>query len=350
MKSMGPSFLGTFALVFVAIGALWVIDTFLARMEQSESTAQAARLFREGEDLARAGHNNESITRLRGALAISPDSQDYQLTLARVLIAADKLPDADAVLAGVLQRDSTDGEANLLMATALTKQGKLDNAKSYYHMAIYGHWATDAAANRVKARSELIDILVKENAKKELLSELLPLQDELPSNLATRKRLGQLFLMAGSPNRAADTFRQILRDDRHDPDAYAGLGEAEFANRNYRNAQIYLQIAARLKPSDLKLRAQLDLCEQVLALDPMQRGLNTAERLRRSTKLVAMARQAAAECGGTPDVVNTNAEKDAVEANLNLAERLWQARKRSCNQPPAPAEEALELVLARISQ
>ncbi len=186
---------------------------------------------------------------------------------------------------------------------------------------------------------------MKQDAKKELLAELLPLQDELPADLASRKHLAQLFLMAGSPTRAADMFRQILRESHHDADAYAGLGEAEFANRNYRNAQIYLQIASRLKPGDAKVQAQLELCEQVLALDPTQRGLSSAERVRRSEKLLELARQ----CAAAAEPVSPPRNAD-VEANLNLAERLWQQRKPNCNQAADPAEEALALVLARLSQ
>lgn len=78
------------------------------------------------------------------------------------------LPDAETLLGGVLNRDSTDGQANLQMAARSLEQEEWDDAKSYHHMAIYGHWSEDAAANRIEARSELIEILVKQDAKKEL--------------------------------------------------------------------------------------------------------------------------------------------------------------------------------------
>ena len=140
----GPSFLGTFALVFLAIGALFAIDTFLAKVEQSEMATQAARLFREGQLLAQEGRDAESIARLRAALAISRDNPAYQLALADVLLRANKLADAEALLANMLQNDATDGGANLLMARALARQGKPEAAEFYYHMAIYGQWPQDA--------------------------------------------------------------------------------------------------------------------------------------------------------------------------------------------------------------
>lgn len=63
-SSAGPSFLGTFALLFLAIAAVFVIDTSLARMEKSESRAEADRLFQDGQRLDREGrHPKASIRR-----------------------------------------------------------------------------------------------------------------------------------------------------------------------------------------------------------------------------------------------------------------------------------------------
>ena len=109
-----------------------------------------------------------------------------------------------------------------------------------------------------------------------------------------------LFLLAGSPGRAADMFRQILRQehDHDDADAYAGLGEAEIAQGNYRIAETNLQMAAHLKPGDEDIRKRLELARQVLALDPMLRGLGTAERYRRTRELVQLALNDVNQCAG----------------------------------------------------
>jgi tetratricopeptide (TPR) repeat protein len=362
----GPSFLGTLALVFVAIVALFAIDTFLAKVEQSETAAQAARLFREGQRLAQECRSADSIARLRAALALSRDNPEYQLALADALFRAGRLADADALLTTMLQNDATDGGANLLMARVLAQQGKLEAAEFYYHMAIYGRWPQDAAANRIRARFELIDLLVKEGNRKALLAELLPLQDEAPVDLETRRRIAHLFLLAGSPGRAADMFRQILRENREDADAYAGLGEAEIASGNYRIAETNLEMAARLKPAEEDIRKRLELARQVLALDPMLRGLGAAERYRRTRELVELALDSVKPCAGdgpsgTLQTLTDEAgqalqrrlspaqQDEATEANLELAERLWQARQKECKQTTQPGEEPLALVLAKDS-
>ena len=178
--------------------------------------------------------------------------------------------------------------------------------------------------------------------------------------------MGRLFLLAGSPARAADVFRGILHDAPANADAYAGLGEAEFARGNYRAAQRDFQTALRLAPDDQATRRRLDLCNELLMLDPTMRGLGPVERFRRSLKLVELTLDETSQCIGqnpSPELrglldkagkalkahVSAAHQSEVSESNLDLAEQLWQARKKECKSPPA-ADSPLALVLARLAQ
>ena len=175
----GRSFLGTFGLVFLAIAALFVVDTFLAKTERAESLVEAARLFEQGRVLMQRGENAEAIERIKDAISIERGNRDYLRTLAQAQFAAGKTADAESTLTELLQSDSTDGLASLIMARVLVKEERFAEAISYFHRAIYGRWNEDAAENRLRARFELIDLLAQRDSKEELLAELLPIQDQL---------------------------------------------------------------------------------------------------------------------------------------------------------------------------
>jgi len=362
-----PSLLGTFALVFVSAAGLFVIDTFLARMEHAESQAQAARLLAEGQRLAKDGRFLEGIERFRAALAAAPGDMEAQLALAQGLLAANKLTDAKTLLTEMLARDPTDGMINFLMARVLAKEGRTAEAITYYHTAIYGRWPKDTTANRVSVRFELIDLLVKNDSKRELLAELLPLQDEAPPDIQTRMRIARLFILSGSPARAAEIFRQILRQDPQNADACAGLAEAQFAGRDFRSAQAEFSLAARLKPDNAQIQKRLDLTNEILALDPTRRGIRASERYRRSAKLVELALEDLNRCAGPtpPEAIRTvtaeasgalksrvraGRESEAADDDLELAEQLRQARKKFCHEPTPASAEALALVLDKLAQ
>jgi tetratricopeptide (TPR) repeat protein len=161
-------------------------------------------------------------------------------------------------------------------------------------------------------------------------------------------------LTAGSFQRAGEIYGDILRNHPQDADAYAGLGESEFAGGNYQTAQGDFREALKLRPSDKDLEGRLLLSTEVLALDPTRRGLGVAEQYRRSAKMLELAADALARCSGTAPEPQKGAKSGAtsenVEANLRLAEDLWKTRMQECKQAPAADQEALRLVMARIAQ
>jgi tetratricopeptide (TPR) repeat protein len=361
------SFWMTFALLFVVIAVLFSIDTVLARIDRDESRSEARRLFREGQRFAAEGNYLAAIGRLRSAEFLARGNRDYQLALGEALLGAGKPAEAEAAFAELLQGNANWGPAELAMARALARERRMAEAMTYYHRAIFGQWPDDSVNHRVSVRFELIDLLVAQDAKEELLAELLPLLDEAPTDLALRKRLGRWFLIAGSPGRAADVFQAIVRTSPQDAEARAGIGEAAFARGSYRTARREFQAALRLAPADTAIAARLTLVGQVLALDPTQRGLAPAERNERSRNLVRLALDGLVVCAGpTPTAsvqnvidstrsrlapsVRAARRREGYEADLDLAERLWRLRQDHCAPATSSATDPVALVLARLAQ
>lgn len=358
-------FLGTFALIFLAMGGMFGADLFLARLERAEQRSEARHAYEEAAALLREGRPRQAVDRMHAAVAAERTNPVYQRALATALLADGKADEARAVASDRLQREPTDAAASLIVARALVQERKPQDAVSYYHRAIYGHWDVNPAGNRIRARFELVDLLAEMGDQRELLAELLPLQDEAPADLETRRRMARLFLDAGAPTRATEIYRALLRADPRDADAYDGLGEAELARGNYRSARADFAAAARLAPADSGIAARLELVQRVIALDPTQRGLGSDEQYRRSVALLGLTLQAADSCAGARDsaaglldTVRTavsarppaRGRHDAVEANLAWAERLWDFRRKACPERPAPAEESIGLVLDRVAQ
>jgi tetratricopeptide (TPR) repeat protein len=359
----GRSVLGTLALVFLSIVVLSGVDAYLARTERTENLAEANRLAGSGHVLMQQARPLDAVAQFKGAIAIERENPAYWLALGEAQLAAGQLSDAEGTLTELLRRDSTAGAANLALARVLVKEGRITDATSAYHRAVYGHWDRDAEANRETVRFELVNLLAQQGSKEELLAELLPLLDVAPDDLEVRTRLGHLFLAAGSAPRAGEIFREILSQHPKDADAYAGLGEAEFAGANYQTAHNDFQTALDLRPSDEEIQKLLALTADVLALDPMRRGLGPEEQYRRSVKMVGMATAALKRCSSGNSPLDEEALDEAqkaltarsssaagLESNLTLAEELWKIRQQECRQAPTAEEEPLGLVLSKLAQ
>src|SRR5208282_340167 len=138
--------------------------------------------------------------------------------------------------------------------------------------------------------------------------------------------------------------------------------EAEFADGAYRNAEADYQAALRVRETPLT-RRKLELCRQILQLDPTQRGIGAKASFERSRKLVEIALDRFEKCRdvSAPEAdlaeeartalkgkVNVAGLDSAMESNIELAEQLWRATGQSCASDVS--SEPVALVLARIAR
>ncbi|MFN2637457.1 MAG: tetratricopeptide repeat protein [Gemmatimonadaceae bacterium] len=358
-------FVVTFAVVLAAVLGLLLFDTALAKVDIRERRAYAAREFQTGSGLLAQGKIPQAIEHLRSASTLDNDNSNYATALAQAILADGRPSVAEQMLLPLLERNPTDGAASLAMARVLDKEGRAGEAKSYYHRAIYGSWPAGAERTRTAARFELIDFLARTNSKQELLAELLPIQDDSTNDVAQRKKIAQLFVVAGSPARAVTIFRDLLRHDERDPDAYLGLAEAALVTGDFTTAKADLLAAQRLMPADsIFFAARIARVDSVVGLDPTQPGLSLAEQFRRSKNLVQMTLTSLRSCLGTRDpqvaaaldsaamllVPSASGEGQAqsIQQNLSLAAQLWGLGRTRC--APDRGDGAVALIQNRIAQ
>ena len=129
-------FIATFAVILAAVVGLVLFDTALARIDSRERKVSAAREFAAGEQLVAEGKNDQAIEHLRSASTLDGENTRYATALADAVLADGRPKDAELLLVPLLERNGTDGAANLTMARVLVKEGKIAEAKSYYHRAI----------------------------------------------------------------------------------------------------------------------------------------------------------------------------------------------------------------------
>ncbi len=360
-------FLSRFAVIVALIGGIYLFDITFANIDRAETKSNAASDFRLGRQSLQAGNIRQAVEKLRDASNLDRSVLAYPVVLSEAVLASGRADDAERLLEPVLARNATDGAANLARARILVKEERFAEAESYFHRAIYGLWSGDASTNRLDARFELIDLLARVGAKRELLSELLAVESDSAIGSAGRRRVGHLLNIAGSPDRAASIFREFLRSDPRDADAYAGLGESALQRGNFATARADFTAALNFLPGNSDIEARMAVADTALALDPLQRGLAGREQLHRATNIVRMTIASVRACAGGEIQPQAAAELGAAEAgltsrprvgvaaatidvNLALAGDLWKLRRAKCPSDESIPEQALSLVHARLAQ
>ena len=362
-------FLTTFAILLASIGALLVIDLWLAGIDARESRMHALHLFEDGQSLLSKKQPLDAADRFASAQSLERKNVRYGVALAEALLAGDRPNEAEAQLRAVLGHAETDGAANLVMARVLARENRPNDAIAFYHRAIYGTWNNDPVGSALRARLELIDLLVGRDAKRELLAELLPLQEVDADSVALRRRIAHLFVLAGSPARALPVFRELLKRDEEDGDAYAGMGEAALQLGNFRTAQADLSLATRLVPDSIRYASLLQVADTVLALDPLARGIGREARVQRARVFLQLTVDATAACsrgavfGQLADSARVTLAAGALGAGalaaesrssedadpiVDLANDLWSTRDPRCETGDSPTMRALEILQNRL--
>ncbi|MFZ0594631.1 MAG: tetratricopeptide repeat protein [Bryobacteraceae bacterium] len=362
--------LALIAVIALVIAALSTIDKFLADAQQRSDQRLAHRSYVAGLRLLNAGKANEAVEAFRKAHALDRGNMDYEVDLITALTAAGKLDRAELLTKEVLERDPNDGRANLAAAHLMIKRGRIADAESYYHRAVYGDWPDNPAAHRVSVRMELADFLAAHGEGQELLAELLPLQEEAGKDPATLRHLARLFLVAGAPTRAADEYRVLIKQNHNDGAAYAGLGRAELQSGEYQLAHEAFLAAAARTPNDPSIRRELDLASTLEGLDPTSRKLTSTEKYRRSRQILDLARSDLQRCATSHAGTNSSdagqllasagnlatskmpatINNEMAEGVLSLAEKLWQARFKICGASASPDEEPLRLIVEKLAR
>jgi CIC family chloride channel protein len=353
---------GILAVVIVMIA----LAGFLSYFYQAQRTARSQQYYEQGNELMIENRYQEATERYRSALSISHSNRD-RLALGLALVKADRLNEAEVYLRELIRSEPNSGPANLGIARIAGSEGDAQEAVDYYRRAINGTWPDNSQANRIRTRIELVETLAKFSRKTQAQAELLSLTAEMPEDVAIKQQVGTLLLDYDLSNESAGVFREIIQKYPRDGDGHAGLGRAELALDNYPAAEAAFKNALHWNPGDLTSQKQLEMIEQILALDPSLRGLTSLQRYERSRKLMEAVLGSLSQCIATAkapipapvtELSDTGRKMllrrgrpasygDATEANISLVEQMWKARNDLCR---PPSDEWLTRLMARLSK
>lgn len=364
------------ALIFGVMIVCFVITGFLTRSFRQERRDRGRQHDQLAQTLSDYGYYADAIREYSDALTYLPDSLESRLGLAQSLYAVGRYNEAENHLLDLRRSDPTRALVNRSLARIAARRSDIPAAVNYYQTAIYGRWQRHPAENRLRVRLELVELLKQHGENRQLVGQLLELLDEAPGNLELRRQIGFQLIDAQSPGNAREVFEELVRERRTDGEAFAGKGQAEFALGSYEPAYQALQTAAKLGYESEEVSRLLGLTREILALDPMARGLGQPTRLGRSRQLLERTLAAVDHCVNPqgPEVAGPpapppnglrpwleevrdrlagsarqQADQETIEANIALAKELWNRAQAVCS-GREQADQALVHVLSAPSR
>lgn len=325
------------------LGVTRLVDRF-AEQEKALARHLYQRAMAEQQD----GKHQAAIEHFRDALSYSPDNFEYQLQLARALRDSGRTDEAETYLIGLWERNPQNGAVNLALGRLAAREKLLDKTIQYYHNAIYGVWSSNPDQYRMLAWFELIDFLMRQNARPQAQGELITLTAELPPESDLRLRVAALFAEMQDYDRALKEYQRVLKVDRGNTQALAGAGEAAFKLARYRTAEGYLLTAAQANPQDIQIAQILAVTGLIRERDPFRRDISIEERNQRLNTIFEEAGKRLDSCMASQSGPQTRITEGA--GTLPALKSEWQQMKpelrrlRSSREATLP-DEVLDLAL-----
>ena len=321
--------------------------TGLSSVYQSQRAALGNRWFARGVADLNTKHFDAAVTEFRAALLYSRDDFNYQLNLAEALIGLQQTGQASAYLLNLWDREPENGQVNLELARIAAQKGQTTEAARYFHNAVYAAWSPDQEAQRLGARLELIELLLRTNAKMQAQAELIALAENVGDDPVQQARIGNLFARAQDYQHALEAYRLSLKYDPHNSAAVAGAGYAAFELGQYPVAEHYLQMALSENPNDTQAVERLKTTEMVVRMDPFRNQISSAERNRIIVDAFATAGERLRQCPVPKSAGGAAAGSPAVSP-ANLSDQ-WVALKpqvteRELRRDPDLGQKAMDLV------
>jgi tetratricopeptide (TPR) repeat protein len=357
----------TMLALLVALAVLFFLFvTGLSRAYHAQRESLGNRWFSRGVADLKAKRYDAAVTESRAALLYSRDNYSYQLNLAEALIELKRTGEASAYLLNLWDREPEDGLVNLELARIAAQNGQTDQAIRYYHNAVYAAWPSNQEIRRRDVRLELIELLLRINARAEAQAELIALAENVGADAAQQEHIGELFLRAQDYEHALAAYHISLKSDRHNPAAMAGAGYAAFELGRYPLAESYLEAAVSDDPNDRESDDRLKTTKLVLRMDPFRRQTSVAERNRIAVEAFETAGQRLKNCAvpgnpatpaGSqsslsqrwadlqPQVTERNLQRnpDLVESVMDIVFRIERQTSGDCG-PPTGKDLALLLI------
>lgn len=274
--------------------------------------------FQHGQDELEQGRPQNAIPDLRSALLYSHENPQYQLNLARALVAANRVPEARSYFLNLLEGQPGSGPINLELARLSAKDNDPNQARRYFSGAIYGAWDKDPILKRQQARQELISFLIANDLKTQAHGELMSYTAEMPNTPNAQLWVARTFTKLADDRNALDFFVAASQTNRRDVTALLGAGWAAFRLGRYREALEYFKGAFSLH-EDPSTQQMIDLVSSVIELNPFDSSISATERRHRLMLAMKIADERLKTCAGSRDV-----DLDTVAGDpLQLARSQW---------------------------
>lgn len=239
----------TFFLLSLTVLVLYGVTLFLFRTFEQHRDDLGKRWSGRGQQALTANDPARAIASLRAALQYAPDNRGYQLLLAEALARAGKTDEASSYFLNLRELKPGDGFINLQLARLARRKSDAEQAEEFYRASIFGDWQGTGVTSRRVVRLELADYLMERHNLPAARAELLIGAGNAPEDPKLNLLFGEKLEAAGDLQDALKLYQKAMAADPKSRVPPERAGRVALARGDYGLAETLLRRALATKPA-----------------------------------------------------------------------------------------------------
>jgi len=343
------------AITAIAMATVLIVSGFFfwQRSRQSDLGLEA---YRNGEKLIAEGQLEEGIFSLRNALARTRahTAQDVRsrAALGLALVQSGQFDEAHSYLSEVVRVEPDNGPVLVGLGEIAVAKGDKKKAAQLFSQALSGKWPSSADPQRWNAQLKYAGLLSDTGRRNEAISLLLLIIEQRGDDPTTASKAAEMVKPIGSPDQIEQAYASLTSHFPANPGFWLRLGDTRYAAGKDTPALAAYRNALRADPNSQEAARAVSRLEDILHVDPTQRGLTVRERAERWDELLQRVMQAVAPCEQPTELQKASAlvtkRAGAIELSdqrMNAARNIWHNAAPACKADPVLAH-----IMARVDE
>lgn len=324
------------------------------RSHQKELSRQA---YAVGEKALRAGQLDEAVVSFRTALAHQPNDSKARIALGLALVDAGQMAEAGSYLVLAAKGEQQNGPLTSGLARIAASAGDRKGAIQLYRRALAMNWPAGEETRYRNGELEFGRLLAGEGRRSEAVAVLMTLLEQSGDDAVTSRQAAAAVDAMGTPEQAEEAYKKLTAQFPSDWRAWVELGDVRL--REFRDApalEAYRR-AAGLSPEAGEAALAVSRVEEILKLDPTQRGLPVRDRAEHWKRVLERVVAEGAGCAepmpdgaerlaeGRALVSRRDSSIQAADQRMQAAIRIWKALPAACRMDSVVAHIMARLVV-----
>jgi CIC family chloride channel protein len=339
------------AIAAITVATVLIVSG-LVFWQRTRQASRGSEAYRRGQQALSQGQVEAAVLDFRNALAQRPEDLKSRAALGLALVDSGHFTEASSYLSEVAKRQPQNGPVWAGLAKIALSAGDKLEAVRLFQQALTKEWPAESESGHKQIQIAYAELLADIGRRNEADSVLLSLIAQSGNDAYFGKKAADTVKAIGPPEQTEAAYAALAVRFPADSSIWLTLGDIRFAEGRDALALEAYRNAVKADSDNENAHHSVARLEDIVRLDPTQRGLSIRERARRWDLILQRILEVDAACAPSREIDRANAilkqrttNLDTLDKKVEAVREIWDQSASSC-----VTDEVLSHVMSKLKQ